>query len=441
MPITNSKLKAVIDNDMCIACGACIPACPRNQLVPTFSAYRGSNEVGFVAAADCDGCNAPCAAVCPSIKIDFAEISGQRVSAPTRDGWVQSTHLGYSPTFRNDGKSSSGGVLRALAYMALEDDIPVLTLVKEAGDSVEYRPGVLESLRDLDRMPGSIYHSTSFAGAIEQVRDLDRPCLMIALPCQLAGILNYVTYAEPDLRSKIKYSCGIICGWQYSYHAHWYFLHQKGLNVTLSDIGYRGEDKVGFLKFRAGDQVFSYERKDFRNKASALEYQAAYSTDLNRLRCRVCQDHTNILADIIAGDAWLSRKRSEKTSVICLRTENGQALFEQLIARGYLEEEDGTYADVIESQSENLVYGKTARKLSRWLQGRGLPITEYRFAQDNDVVRLSLLDRLAFRLEWLRRHLVRRRYYIAFKFMYLAKRFTRTALNLYRSCVRILKDK
>jgi ferredoxin len=86
MPNLNPEIRAVVDNDLCIACGACVSACPRSNLVPAFNDYRGANEVGFVAGADCTGCDAPCVPVCPSVAIDFATIGDPPRPAPARDG-------------------------------------------------------------------------------------------------------------------------------------------------------------------------------------------------------------------------------------------------------------------------------------------------------------------------------------------------------------------
>lgn len=435
----NPELRAVIENDLCIACGVCMPVCPRGHLTQTFDTYRGANGVRFIETADCGGCDAPCVKICPSVEIDFSSISDPPRSAPERDGWIRGVHLGYSPLFRDDGKSSSGGVLRALAHLAVEEGTPVLTLAKLEGTTIEYRPRVLTDKSDLAKMPGSIYHSTSFAGVIELLHELEQPCLLIAIPCQLAGIYNYIHHVEPELRAKIGYSCGIICGWMYSHHAHQSFMHHKNLGLTLSDISYRGGDKVGLLKLKTEGREYAFDRRRFPDRASALHYQSAYSTDLNLLRCRLCEDHTNLLADIVTGDAWLARKSKEKLSVIGVRTDRGQVLFDRLIERGRLIVEPGTFSDMLESQSANLVYGATARKLGIWLRQRGLPTPAYRFAHDREIIRLRLNDSLSFSLEFMRRHIVRSQRYKLFWWLYLAKRSIRFALDLPGRIVRMIR--
>jgi coenzyme F420 hydrogenase subunit beta len=435
----NTEIKAVIDNDLCIACGACIPACPRDSLEPTFNDYRGSNEVRFVNDADCIGCSAPCVEVCPSIKIDFAAISANADTPPERDGWVEDIYLGYSPLFQNDGKSSSGGVLRALTHYALKNSIPILTLTKADNSGVDYSPGILKEQKDLSKMPGSIYHSTSFVGAIELLRGLDEPCVLIGIPCQLAGIFNYITHVDPLLETKIQFTYGIVCGWMYSYHAHQAFTSNKKIQTPLTDISYRGEDKVGLLKLKTEKQIHKFNRRVFPNFISKIDYKSAYSTDLNRLRCRLCQDHTNLLADIVAGDAWLARKPDQKLSVIGVRSSRGARLITQMVEGGYLKLEKGSFQDIVESQSANLVYARTARKLAKFLSVKGISSPKYIFKTDSNDIRLSLAQSLAFQLELFRRSLVRRRYYRSFWWMYLLKYMTNQSISLPKRITRKLK--
>lgn len=436
----NKKIKAVIDNDLCIACGACIPACPRENLEPAFSEYRGSNEVRFTTNADCEDCSAPCVEVCPSIKIDFSIISDSRNAPPERDGWTDEVYLGYSPLFQNDGKSSSGGVLRALTHFALKNNIPVLTLTKAQEDGVEYSPSILREEKDLTRMPGSIYHSSSFVGAIEILRELSEPCVVIGIPCQLTGMFNYIAHIEPHLHKKIRFTYGIVCGWMYSYHAHQAFKSHKKIESPLNDINYRGEDKVGLLKLKTQETLHRFDRRVFSDFSSMIDYKSSYSTDLNRLRCRVCQDHTNLLADIVAGDAWLARKPEEKLSVIGVRSSRGAKLLTTLVECGYLKVDRGSYADIVESQSENLVYANTARKLSRLLNHKGIPTPKYNFKSDSTDTRLSIFERIAFELELIRRDVVRRRHYKVFWWLYLIKYTTNQSLSLPKKISRKFKQ-
>ncbi|MDH3428669.1 MAG: Coenzyme F420 hydrogenase/dehydrogenase, beta subunit C-terminal domain [Gammaproteobacteria bacterium] len=418
----NPDIQGVLDNDLCIACGACVSACPYDFIEHNFHEYRGSNEVRFIETADCSGCPAPCTRVCPSIDINFAEINLQNRGTPERDGWIKQTYIGYSPEFQSDGKSSSGGILRALSHYALSTGTPVLTLMKSNDDTIEYRPKLVRTESDLKQMPGSVYHSTSFIGAIEILRESENACAIVGIPCQLAGIHNYITYIEPELSNKIKLTFGIVCGWMYSYHAHESFMSHKKLEIRPTDISYRGDDKVGLLKLSTGSGVLKFDRRNFGSKAEKLDYQSAYSTDSNRLRCRLCEDHTNLLADVIAGDAWLARTQGQKVSIIGVRSDKGQKVVDEMASKGLLLLEAGSIDDFVESQSENLIYGITAQKMKRWFGQRGIRTPAYHFADKGPEIETSAVDGFSFYLETLRRHVLRTGKYRTFWWLYLMKR-------------------
>lgn len=63
------KKLAVVDRNICVACGACVKACPRNAL----SVYRGCYAV--VEEEKCVGCGL-CGKTCPAGCIAAEERSG-----------------------------------------------------------------------------------------------------------------------------------------------------------------------------------------------------------------------------------------------------------------------------------------------------------------------------------------------------------------------------
>src|SRR5690606_37960767 len=111
-----------------------------------------------------------------------------------------------------------------------------------------------------------------------------------------------------ELSEKIALIAGIICGWMYSHHGIRAFSSYKNINQEIKDVRYRGEDKVGKLKIFTNDEVHTFDRRKFHSFKEILDYRASFSTDVNRLRCRLCQNHLNVTADIAVGDAWLARK-------------------------------------------------------------------------------------------------------------------------------------
>ncbi len=332
-----------------------------------------------------------------------------------RLGPVQRVYLGYAPEYRDNGVSSSGGVNRQLIAAAIERQMPVICLGK-TGEG--YEPLLMQKPGDMDRVPGSIYHSVSFVRCLDLLKDAGRPCVLVSTPCQLEGVLAYVQQQAPELRDTIALTVGLICGWMYSHHALQAFAAFKGLAGDVRDAAYRGEDEKGMLKLRIDDREHRFRRRDFESIGERLDYAAAFSGVLNRQRCRLCQDHLNVLADLAVGDAWLERKKGDKLSILVVRTGRGAAAVAELQRQGRLVLEDGDAADICESQSDNLVYGHVARQLARFRRERGLIATEFHYGDQPAPVELSGPERRQFRFERLLRGIVRRGWYRSYRLLY-----------------------
>ena len=391
---------------------------------------RGGVEVDVVDVAACQGCSAPCDVVCPSLDVNLASLLTTRSGTQylDRSGPISSVLIGYSPRHRDNGVSSSGGILRAFTASSLNAGRPVVCLADMDG---EYGAVGLTDLTDIDRVPGSIYHSVSFTGAIEALRQSTEPCLLISTPCQLEGIEKFIKEVDPSVGDKIDARVGLICGWMYSHHALRAFSRYKGLSGIPYGATYRGDDEVGKLRITVGDDEHVYDRRVFATQRDKLDYHASFSRFSNRLRCRVCEDHTNVLADIAVRDAWLARKVGEKTSIVIVRTKKGAAEMKKLREQEDLVLEDGLMSDLVETQSHNLVYGVEARELNEFLKGRGVVTPEFSFGAKNDPpVLLSSRRARAFRFELRMRELLRSGSYRRFRLLYLARSLWHIVLRL-----------
>jgi coenzyme F420 hydrogenase subunit beta len=419
------RILDVVENDLCIACGACIEACPKNIVIPTFNAWRGAEEVSLaVDRSECDGCPSPCEDVCPSIKVDFSRLKEfPKIENGQRFGPIKKSVIAYAVEHRDNGVSSSGGIVRALIHDSIERGQAVICLSEN--DSGGYLPQRIEESDDIQSIPGSIYHSVSFAGAIELCRSSDRDCVLVATPCQLEGIEKYIEVKEPILREKIVLRIGLICGWMFSNHTLSTFAKYKGIKAPVTHAKYRGENEKGRLKFEAGNEHFSFSRRNFDTRKDIVDYQASFSSVLNRLRCRVCENHLNVLADIAVGDAWLKRKEGDKTSIILARSSMGLKRLNELEAKGNLviEESNGT-EDLLESQSAALVYGTKARDISAYLRGRGLLMPKFIYGDsyDSKQSKLTIKKKILISIEMMLRIIVRNRWYRLYRFIYRVRK-------------------
>lgn len=441
--VTAPLISRVITDDQCIACGACLSACPPDNVRSTFNSFRGAFEAEIIAPELCDGCDKPCDSVCPSIAIDFVKAravinrGNPDDSNPPRDGWIRSVKLGWSANYRDDGVSSSGGVLRAMVANSLKLNRPVVCLAIDPDDD-KLKPRLLTGIEDLKYVPGSIYHSTSFAGAIDLIRMAERPVLLVAIPCQLAGILQYISTCEKNLSKNIEVIAGLICGWMFSHHSLSAFAKYKEISEPIVDARYRGGDRVGKLKLITQNKELSFDRRDFKSAQERIDYRSSFSTDYNRLRCRGCEDHLNMLADVAVGDAWLGRTSTKKISVVVARTSVGETMVRELENSGQINLEPSSFEDLIESQSRNLVFDTIARKINRQLKEDGKISPQYKFNDSDNFVLVSLLDRLRFNGEIFFRRIVRKKYFKLYRVL-MVVRHPLLLLRLVRDIISLRK--
>jgi len=418
----------VIDNDLCIACGACIEACIFTNISPSYSEKRGAHEVRIDDSTKCLECHMPCDAPCPSIRVDFRNtvsqrnVKGVKVEFSKRGGGIKSTYLAYSSEHRNGGISSSGGVIREMICHQLELGTPVVCLAVDPDDG-QLKARLLTELSEIKYVPGSIYNSISFVGAIDCLRKATKPVMLVSIPCHLAGVKQYIREVEPKLQNKIDVVCGIVCGWMYSDHSIKAFTEFKNIQGDVTSISYRGSDRVGQLQLTVDEKVHSFARKNFSTFNEAIDYQSAFSTDYNRLRCRLCEDHLNQSADLIAGDAWLQRTIKDKVSILGIRTEKGNDLILEMIKTKRLGVEEGSFEDFIESQSANLVYNFEARKMSTSLRQKGKLVPEFMFDDWCEEINVSIVDNLNLLMEFLRRALIREKKYRTYRWFYIIRRY------------------
>lgn len=418
----------VVENDLCIACGACIQACPGGCISGAYSEERGAHEVQLLKTTECGKCEKWCDKVCPGVEVNFLSLVCEKFQdeIKVRLGPVNQVKVGYSPVYQFDGVSSSGGVIKALIENSLAEEIPVICLAK---DDAGYSAQRIESINGIGKIPGSIYHSVSFEKCIELLKKSDKSCLIVAIPCVLEGLNKYVEVMDPSLEKKIHLRVGLICGWMYSDHSWKSLARYRKIPGVIKDIRYRGEDKVGKLKIATDNRIHVYSRKEFECFSEEAQYKTSYSRVFNRLRCRLCENHVNQLCDIAVGDAWLQRYQGSKNkmSLVVIRTLEGRSKMEFLAVAETVVLEPGSGSDIIESQSKNLVFGEQAKKLSDYRSAKGLFVPSFVFSEKREASITTLYDRSIFAIEGMWRFMVRRESYRSYYYWMCIKLFPQYA--------------
>lgn len=358
-----TDLRDVRASGMCIACGACCAADPSVslELSPEWQIYQPASNGGMQAAG-----------VCPAIAVDYQRLH-QFVfaTAPMSPlGLIKAIYLAQSTDAERNKRASSGGLIKEAIRYLLSADIAdgVISIVHITG--LEYEPRLIRSVEEVDRLPGSIYHNINLQATISLLERYDERIALVAIPCQLEGVYNYLSRLRPELRKRLVFTIGLLCAWQYSRHSLRAIATYLNLDPDgLTDVAFRGGDQIGKLRLQfAPNQEVQVDRR------ANLKYQVAFDRYFNTTRCFVCINHTNFLADLVVGDSWMQSTRFTKTgiSIAIARSDSGARAMCAMQQRGQIAVHQITDKELIESEGEALVYGEFAYPFSDLLRTQGM---------------------------------------------------------------------
>lgn len=347
---------------MCIGCGACAAADPSLtlELDPERLLYRPSHAS-----------NAAAAAVCPAVQVDFHGLEEQVFPGQqsTPYGVVDTVMLAQSTDYDRNVKASSGGLIKELLLELLARDDVDGAICLDHVEGLRFEPRLVRDPDEIDMLPGSIYHAVPLDKALQLLREHDGRFVLVAIPCQLEGIYSYIYTHEPLLVSKIHTTIGLLCGWLYSHHALRAICRFKGVDFDqIEEISFRGGGPVGSLQIRTPDGLAKVSRRiDF-------SYQVAFDRSFNSPRCHLCINHSNFLADIVVGDAWLPSTVKTRTgiSLLICRNPDTTELVRRMRKDGRLRTTDVTVDDIKESQKRQVVFGDFAYAYAEYRMEQGL---------------------------------------------------------------------
>lgn len=159
----------------------------------------------------------------------------------------------------------------------------------------------------------------------------------IGKPCDVASLAK-LAQSDVDVDRLVRMTFGIFCAGAPNLNATNKLLDRLEVprEAKVTDLRYRGEGWPGLMKAR-------YDMLDGSTHDSiGIPYPEGWGRILQverRWRCRICDDHTGIYADISVGDPWHDPPEGdldEGRSLIVARTERGRALVEVALAEGVI---------------------------------------------------------------------------------------------------------
>ena len=360
-------LSGVIESGMCIGCGACemADASVKVSLNPKRLIYEPETP-GSVAAAS----------VCPAVAVDYAGLHDYLFPGAEVGpfGVVRSVYLAQSTDLDRNTKASSGGLIKEVLRSLLSSGEIDGVIALDHAEGIDFAARLVTDVDDVDSLPGSIYHNLLQTPALTLLRDTPGRLAIVAIPCQLEGLYSWVRRFAPDLRHKIVLTVGLLCGWQYSHHSINAMGEYLGYDpAEISDISFRGGGPVGKLTVTTedGSTYTASRRVDFG-------YQVAFDRHFNTTRCHLCINHSNFLADLVVGDAWLPSTVFTKTgiSLVVCRTAMAEQVLARLVENGSCVSVRVDEEEIRESQTDRVVFGEFAYAYAAHLRELGGHVPE-----------------------------------------------------------------
>ncbi len=340
-------ITSVVKNDLCIGCGVCVYKCPSNALEMHW------NDYGFLIpklTGKCDS-NGDCLSVCPfdpfpkeivKTENELADLYLNSTSQFHQQiGRYNGIYAGYAKEFRLT--SSSGGIATYVLTELLERGIVdhIFSVKGSAKLGVHYEYTISSNRDELLSASKTRYFPVTLDTVFPKIHTLKGKVAIVGVACFIKAI-RLAQHTEPDLKEKIPFLVGIICGGVKSSFFTEYLASKAG--VALVDIQ-KPQFRIKNLSGKAADYSFGcYDETNNSEKTVKMRSVGdMWGTGLFKANaCDFCDDVATELADISLGDAWVPPFSEDGygTNVIVTRSPIADNLIQEGIKTGKLQIEE-----------------------------------------------------------------------------------------------------
>jgi len=312
---------------------------------------------------------------------------GAREGAEFWLGSFDQCFLGYSGDEDIRAGAASGGVVSAVLVRLLESgriDGALVSRMTTKDGRIEPVTWVARTREEILHARTSIYMDFQVARHLLALRDLHGRYAVVALPCQLRA-LRKMEAKYPELREKIAYRLGLLCGHASSRRLIDKVLSMKGIaQDQIAEFAFRKGHWRGrsYVRLHDGTEI-TFPFVHFGLYQNLCFYMAR--------RCLACQDHFAECSDMSFGDAWLRELKSHpvKHSIFLSRNPRCTALFQEMLDDGAIVGGSADPYALIGAQKRSLVYHKkniAARHRLARLFGMNIPYRGEHRPRWNDLI-------------------------------------------------------
>lgn len=293
-------MKTVCKGNTCVGCMACLEACNKSAITIK-DALRSYNAI--IDERLCVNCGA-CYKVCQN---------NREVALKKTIQWKQ----GWSENQRN-GSSSGGAAASLISAFIQQGGVVCSCAFKNGRFGFFFAPDEIEQ----EEYKGSKYVKSNPEGIYKKIANAlsnEEKVLFIGLPCQVAAVKGFV---DQRLQKKL-FTVDLICHGTPSPKLLEMFL--KDYDLALADLREISFRKKASFRLRPG--AIELERPEITDTYTCAFLNALDYTE-NCYHCRYARQER--VSDITIGDSWgsaLSGEEQQKgISLILCQTEKGEAL-------------------------------------------------------------------------------------------------------------------
>lgn len=347
----NNKIEAIVRQEMCTGCGVCVSE-------STDSLKMEINDYGFFVPKIVNSeIKENVVKVCPFNPKPEQEVKDENAladlflkEASHRDkqiGKYFSTYVGFSNQYRVT--SSSGGIATYVFEKLLQNKIvDHLYIVKEVNGNYAYQ--MFSDANDIIKISKTKYTPVTLEKLFVEINQIEGKIAVSGVACFVKAI-RLKQYYNPELKHKIPFLVGIICGGLKSSFFTDYLAQKANIQTSYSKQDYRIKNTTSqAIDYSFGAYDANQEFKQVRMKTIG----DMWGTGMFKSNaCDFCDDVTTELADISLGDAWIHPYTNDGlgNSVVVTRSALAEKIIKQGIEDKNLSLEDLSLEKFLISQS------------------------------------------------------------------------------------------
>lgn len=325
-------IEQVVMNGLCCGCGTCAGVCPAGAI--RMEVVSGL-YVPKIEEDECNRCRV-CVKSCPGHSVDFkvlcSKIFGGQAENAMLGNYLR-CYVGHASDNDIRHNSSSGGIISQLLIFALEHNIidGALIVRMKRNNPLEPEAFIAKTREEIIAASKSKYCPTAANEAIKRILKENGRFAVVGLPCHIHGIRK-AERLHKILEEKIVLHIGLMCSHTVNFIGTEFLLERMHIRKEqVKALVYRGKGWPGALSAQVNGQ-----------SESAISYTGGWnaywpifsSFFFVPIRCAMCPDLTNELADISSGDAWLPELKRKKSgeSVVIARTKKAEEILALMIS-------------------------------------------------------------------------------------------------------------